>query len=184
MGTLCGLFGKTRQGWYQYKGDHYRSNATELLIIKAVREIRQQAPRIGCLKLHHMISALFKSEEIPGRDFFYNLLRDNGMMLRKRRTRKTTNSNHNYRKFENLIKKFEPQGPNKLVVSDITYLETEDGVVYLSLITDAYSHKIVGWSVGETLEAIYPLQALDMALQGLDDKQKASLIHHSDRGVQ
>ncbi|MGL4293667.1 MAG: IS3 family transposase, partial [Bacteroidales bacterium] len=111
-------------------------------------------------------------------------LRDNGLMIRKRRTRKTTNSNHNYRKFENLIKDFIPTKPNMLWVSDITYVETENGVVYLSLITDAYSHKIVGWSVGETLEALYPLQALNMALETRKGSIPSDLIHHSDRGVQ
>ncbi|MGL4293932.1 MAG: IS3 family transposase, partial [Bacteroidales bacterium] len=93
MDILCGLFGKSRQGWYQYKADYYRDNATELMIIKAVGEIRLKAPRIGCLKLHYMISNLFQGEDVPGRDSFYKLLRDNGLMIRKRRTRKTTNSN-------------------------------------------------------------------------------------------
>lgn len=184
MGVLCGLFGKSRQGWYQYKSDYYRDNATELMILKAAHEIRDKAPRIGCLKLHYMISNMFRGEDIPGRDHFYKLLRDNGMMLRKRKSRKTTNSNHHYRKFENLIKDFSPTRPNMLWVSDITYIETEDGVVYLSLITDAYSHKIVGWSVGETLEALYPLQALNMALQTREESFAWDLIHHSDRGVQ
>ena len=70
------------------------------------------------------------------------------------------------------------------MISDITYVETEEGVCYLLLITDAHSHKIVGWSVGPTLETIYPLEALKMALSGISDSTAMRLIHHSDRGCQ
>lgn len=75
-------------------------------------------------------------------------------------------------------------GPNEIWVSDITYVETAEGVCCLSLITDAYSHKIVGWAVGETLETVYPLEALRMALGSIDDTTAARLTHHSDRGCQ
>ncbi len=74
--------------------------------------------------------------------------------------------------------------PNEIWVSDMTYVETGEGVCYLSLITDAYSHKIVGWAIGPTLETIYPLQTLRMALATIDDETGARLIHHSDRGSQ
>ena len=77
-----------------------------------------------------------------------------------------------------------PSRPNEIWVSDITYVETEEGVCYLSLITDAYSHMIVGWAVGPTLETAYPLEALRMALSTIDDETAAMLIHHSDRGCQ
>lgn len=71
---------------------------------------------------------------------------------------------------------------NEIWVSDITYVETEEGVCYLSLITDAYSRKIVGWSLGPTLETRYPLEALRMALASIDEETASRLIHHSDRG--
>ncbi len=77
-----------------------------------------------------------------------------------------------------------PSRPNEIWVSDITYVETQEGVCYLSLITDAYSHMIVGWAVGPTLETVYPLEALRMALSTIDDETAAMLIHHSDRGCQ
>ncbi len=77
-----------------------------------------------------------------------------------------------------------PTRPNEVWVADITYVETTEGVCYLSLITDAYSHKIVGWAVGPTLETIYPLEALNMALATIDDETARRLIHHSDRGCQ
>jgi transposase InsO family protein len=107
-------------------------------------------------------------------------MRANGLVLRKRKTKKTTNSRHHFRKFENLIVGFEPTKSNQLWVSDITYLETVDDTCYLSLITDAYSHKIVGWAVGETLEAIHPITALEIALEDLNGNIPKGLIHHSD----
>ena len=185
MDTLCGLFGYSRQAYYQYVSENeYRENAITPLIFDAVRKYRKDAPRIGTLKLHNMVANLFKDEQVPGRDAFFNLMRENGFVLRKRKTRKTTNSRHHYRKFENLIIGFEPTAPNQLWVSDITYLETADGTCYLSLVTDACSHKIVGWAVGETLEAQHPIAALRMALIGLGEMSPNGLIHHSDRGVQ
>ena len=185
MNTLCGLFGYSRQAYYQYVTENeFRDNAITPLIFDAVRDYRKDAPRMGIIKLHYLISNLFKDEQVPGRDAFFNLMRENGFVLRKRKTRKTTNSKHHYRKFDNLVIGFEPTAPNQLWVSDITYLETADGTCYLSLVTDACSHKIVGWAVGETLEAIHPVAALRMALEGLNGKMPIGLIHHSDRGVQ
>ena len=123
---------------------------------------------------------------MPGRDAFIEILRKNGLMvhMRRRKHYRTTDSNHHYRKYPNLIKDVIPMRPNEIWVADITYVETEEGVCYLSLITDAYSHKIVGWAVGPTLETIYPLQALQMALEAIDDETAGRLIHHSDRGCQ
>lgn len=123
---------------------------------------------------------------MPGRDAFIELLRQNGLMVRLKRRRhyKTTDSGHHYHKYPNLILDIVPSRPNEIRVADITYVETNEGVCYLSLITDAYSHKIAGWSVGPTLEAIYPLHALRMALESIDEADARRLIHHSDRGCQ
>lgn len=123
---------------------------------------------------------------MPGRDAFIDILRKNNLMvkIRRRKRYKTTDSNHHYRRYPNLITDIVPSRPNEIWVSDITYVETDEGVCYLSLITDAYSHKIVGWSLGPTLETIYPLEALQMALSGIDYQTSSRLIHHSDRGCQ
>lgn len=104
--------------------------------------------------------------------------------LKRRRRYKTTDSRHHYRKYPNLIADVVPSRPNEIWVSDITYVETDEGVCYLSLITDTYSHKIVGWAVGPTLETVYPLNALKMAVATIDDVTASRLIHHSDRGCQ
>lgn len=123
---------------------------------------------------------------MPGRDAFIDILRKNGLMVKIRRKRryKTTDSGHHFHKYPNLIKDVIPSRPNEIWVSDITYIETQEGVCYLSLITDAYSHKIVGWALGPTLETTYPLHALKMALSSIDRFTACRLIHHSDRGVQ
>lgn len=188
MEPLCGLFGYSRQSFYNRKEDNdFAQNAIEPLIVEKARDYRSENPGLGCVKLYFIIKRLFEETGcMPGRDAFIELLRKNGLMvqIKRRRRYKTTDSSHHYHKYENLIKDVVPMRANEIWVSDITYIETEDGVCYLSLITDAYSRKIVGWAVGPTLETIYPLQALEMALSTIDDETASQLIHHSDRGCQ
>ena len=155
--------------------------------MEKAQDYRKDNPGLGCAKLYLIIKALFEETGcMPGRDAFIEILRKNGLMvhLRRRRRYKTTDSNHNYRKYPNLIVGLVPTRPNEIWVADITYVETAEGVCYLSLITDAYSHKIVGWAVGPTLETIYPLEALRMALATIDEETASQLTHHSDRGCQ
>ena len=155
------------------------------MIVEKVNEYRRDNPGLGCAKLYLIVRRLFcESGGMPGRDAFIELLRRNGLMVRLKRRRhyRTTDSRHHYRKYPNLITDIIPSRPNEIWVSDITYVETGEGVCYLSLVTDAYSHKIVGWSVGPTLETTYPLEALRMALSTIDDTSSGMLIHHSDRG--
>ena len=155
--------------------------------MEKVSEYRKNNPGLGCAKLYLIVRQLFENTgSMPGRDAFIELLRKNGLMVRLKRRRhyRTTDSRHHYRKYPNLIADIVPSRPNEIWVSDITYVETDEGVCYLSLITDAYSHKIVGWAVGPTLETAYPLEALRMALATIGDVTASRLIHHSDRGCQ
>ncbi len=187
LGTLCGLFGYSRQSYYKWDSREFAENAVEPLIVEKVSEYRKNNPGLGCAKLYLIVRQLFENTgSMPGRDAFIELLRKNGLMVRLKRRRhyRTTDSRHHYRKYPNLIADIVPSRPNEIWVSDITYVETDEGVCYLSLITDAYSHKIVGWSVGPTLETVYPLNALRMALATIDDVTASRLIHHSDRGCQ
>ncbi len=118
-----------------------------------------------------------------GRDAFFDLLRENGLLIRKRRRKpQTTDSRHWLKKHPNLVEEFIPTGPNQLWVSDITYIKVGNQFVYLSLITDAYSRKIVGFYLSEGLTAEGCIKALKMALKTLPENHR--LIHHSDRGVQ
>jgi len=179
------MFGKSRQSFHQMEKRRLKTSVEEEIVLVYVREIRKQMPRIGVRKLHFMLQDILQSNHIKlGRDKFFNLLRTHNLLVRPRRRRvKTTYSNHLYWKYPNLIRDYVPTGPEQIWVSDLTYLSTENGFVYLSLVTDQYSKKIMGYYVSPTLAASGPLEALKMAFNNrehLDTK----LIHHSDRGIQ
>lgn len=127
---------------------------------------------------------LFKDDWVPGRDSFFALLKDYNLNLPRPKPRHTTNSNHRFRKYSNQIKGFVPTAPNQLWVSDITYIDMEIGNCYLHLVTDAYSHKIVGWYVSDSLESKHTITALMQAIQDTGSEDLSGLIHHSDRGSQ
>lgn len=174
------MFGKTKQAYYKKQKAVYKQAVEENLIIEAVKKIRINMPRIGTRKLYEKLS--IQGIEI-GRDALFDLLGRNSLLVRRKRTKVfTTQSYHWFRKYPNLIKGIEVRGPNQLWVSDITYVETDQGFLFLFLITDAYSRKIVGFKAAENLEAKNATQALRQALKGLCSQ--ARLIHHSDRGVQ
>ncbi len=184
METLCDLFGKSRQAYYQHSKYNYKEEVKTEILFQLVEKERKIMPRIGGRKLLQRVQPRLSGELCMGRDSFFDFLRDKGLLIRKRRNRvRTTYSNHWLHKYPNLIKGFIPQKAHQLWVSDITYIETAEGFGYLSLITDAYSRKIIGWELGETLEAKHTVKALQMALNQLP-KGTVNVIHHSDRGVQ
>ena len=154
------------------------------MVLKLVNEIRKDLPRCGTDKLHFMLRNTFASHDIKmGRDLLYELLGEHGMLIRYRRRKPyTTNSYHRYKKYPNLIRDLIITSAGQLWVSDITYLQLTTGFCYLSIITDAYSHKIVGYKLHRTLERQGPIDALLMADK--DTKMNKNIIHHSDRGVQ
>ena len=187
LGKLCGLFGYSRQSYYKHGDDDFKPLALEPMLVERVKRYRAENPRIGGVKLWIMLKRQHeKTGCFPGRDAFIEMLRRNGLMVRIKRRHHyvTTDSSHNLRKYPNLVKGTEVAGPNRVWVSDITYVETAEGVVYLSLVTDLYSHKILGWEVGVTLEKEHPVKALEMALSTLPKGDHPELIHHSDRGSQ
>lgn len=144
-------------------------------------------PRIGTRKLYYMLNNTLEKHRIKmGRDKLFDLLAEYGLLVRRRKRRKaiTTDSDHPYRKHLNLIRELEVNRSNQLWVSDITYLTAGEDFCYLSLITDAYSRKIVGYCLHPTLKRDGPINALKMALRSLPSAPSSSLIHHSDRGVQ
>lgn len=119
-----------------------------------------------------------------GRDSFFNLLRRYHLMLKPLQSHSTTNSNHRFHKYKNLVKELVVNAVNQLWVSDITYISLREGVCYLHLVTDAYSHKIIGWILAPGLHSTYTIQALKMAIAGSGKDDLTGLIHHSDRGIQ
>lgn len=154
------------------------------LALEMVAEIRREIPRIGTPKLYHMLKEPFKTHGIKmGREALHNLLLNQGMTVKRRRKYiRTTDSNHWLKKYPNLIKGFIAEESEQLWVADITYIQIRNDFNYLSLITDVYSHRIVGYCLFPTLSAEGPLNALRKALE--TRTKVTALIHHSDRGTQ
>lgn len=143
-------------------------------------------PSIGTRKLHYMLTDTLQRHNIKiGRNSLFDLLAKYGLLVRRRKRKRTntTNSNHPFRKYPNLIRGMEVIRPNSLWVSDITYISLKEGFSYLNLVTDAYSRKIVGYCLYPTLKKEGSLSALQMALNSLVAKPDTALIHHSDRGL-
>jgi transposase InsO family protein len=187
LGKLCGLFGKTRQAFYDQGWRSSDEQMQEAFIVSRIQTIRQQAEGIGGVQLHNMLKQELRMHNIYiGRDNFYVLLRKHNLLIkRRRRYAVTTNSNHPYYKWSDLTANLVVTGTEQLWVSDITYLRTGNSFVYLSLVTDAYSRKIVGYHVSQHLKAQGCIIALNKAIDGLAEaKEKRKLIHHSDRGIQ
>lgn len=181
---MCELFGYTRQNWYDTKKRQSDTQLSEVLVLKEAKKLRKEQKKIGCEKLHGLMQPFLEEHSIKlGRDKFYFLLAEHGLQVRrKKRKAITTNSNHLFKKYPNIIRDIELKCAGKLWVSDITYIRTKYGFAYLSLITDAYSKKIVGWCLWPDLTSTGALNALKMAIgtEGVTEK----LIHHSDRGIQ
>jgi transposase InsO family protein len=183
--ALCRLFGKSRQAYYERMSYVSNKHMEEEVVLRLVREVRKDFPRMGGRKLLIYLGSKFEAMGIQmGRDVFFELLYRNFLLVRRiRNRRKTTYSDHWMHKYPNLTTGYTPQEPNRLWVSDITYIDIQDNCGYLSLITDAYSRKIVGWHFAQTLRSCHTLTALKMALSHLKGAHP-QLIHHSDRGSQ
>lgn len=185
LANLCSWFGLTRQAYYQSKNRVEKDLIEQEILLDKIGDIRKDHKRLGGRKLFFKLEAFMAEHNIKmGRDAFFDLLRDNKLLVKQRKSHHvTTNSNHWMKKYPNLIKDIEPLGPNHIWVSDITYWKTKGGHYYISFITDAYSRKIVGYHVADTMEAIESATALKMAIKTLKISAKG-LIHHSDRGSQ
>lgn len=152
---------------------------------KLVDTERKLLPRLGTRKLYYMLRPSLSNKGLKiGRDKLFHLLRDYGLLIKpRRRYTQTTNSKHWLRKYPNIIKDRYIDGPEQVWVSDITYIKTQQGNMYLSLVTDAFSRKIVGYNVEDNMEAHSVSKALAMAKKQRLYPQN-ELIHHSDRGLQ
>jgi len=185
IGRLCGLFGKIRHAYYHKQWYLKEKDEQNVIVLEMVYLLRREMPKLGTRKLYYMLNPFFREHEVKmGRDALHKLIQENGLLIqRKRRYAQTTFSNHWLRKYPNLIKDLEVTEAEQLWVSDITYISLKDGFNYLSLITDAYSRKIVGYYLHKNLSNYGALEALQQAL--ISRKSSGNnLIHHSDRGVQ
>jgi len=183
---FCRLLGVTRQALYQHSWHIEEITIEAELIIQQVMDIRKRHPIIGTRKLYIMLEPFLGEHKIKtGRDKLFDLLAAYKLLVRRRKRRvSTTQSYHRFHKYPNLIREMELSGIHQLWVSDITYYKVMGKFVYLSFVTDAYSHKILGYHLAETLETIHSIAALEMAIKSIDALTKHTIIHHSDRGVQ
>jgi transposase InsO family protein len=184
IAVLCRLFGKTRHAYYDSLWRKESSLVKEDVILQEVINIRKDLPRLGTRKLHYVIQNKLISHQISfGRDYLFDLLSEHKLLIRQRKRKAiTTDSRHWMRKYSNLVKGLAITRPEQVWVSDITYIRLTNQWGYLSLITDAYSRKIMGYSFRQDLAAEGCIEALKMALN--NRLYNESIIHHSDRGSQ
>lgn len=181
--------GMSRQAYYKGLACERKKGEQHATVIELVSRTRQRQPRIGTRKLHCMLEQPLRDAGIKiGRDRLFDVLREAHMLVAPRRAyHRTTQSNHHFRRHPNLLKpgqeaRVVPTGCEQVWVADITYLPTRDQLAYLSLVTDAYSRRIVGWHVHASLQAEEVGKAMELALRQRRTRQR--LVHHSDRGVQ
>lgn len=179
--------GISRQAYYKRKRAYEARVQHDQSVLDFVLEKRRRQPRLGARKLHHLLQSEACVALQVGRDRLFSILREaRELVPRKRAYHKTTHSHHRFRRHPNLLKEGPGQiiatGPEQVWVADITYLPTQESVAYLSLITDAFSRKIVGHHVHESLHTESVIKALKNAVS--ERKTDQRLIHHSDRGAQ
>lgn len=178
--------GISRQAHYQQQARERVQYRQYARLLERVSHLRLHQPRLGTRKLHHLLRQQPEADTLIGRDALFDLLRRARLLVAPQRAyHKTTQSHHHLYRHPNLLKgegRIQPTASEQLWVADITYLPTRAQCVYLSLVTDAYSRKIVGYHVHKTLQAAPVSQALKMALRTRQTRQ--ALIHHSDRGIQ
>jgi len=184
VGSLCKLFGKSRQAYYKKNWELSDQEQEDLIVLDMVAQVRRELPGLGLRKLYMCLYRPFRSNGIKmGRDKLNTLLRKHGLLItKKKRQPKTTQSNHWFRKYNNLLKGVDITASEQVWVADITYISIGYDFNYLSLITDAYSRKIMGYHLHHQLTNEGTIKALKMALSNRSNHNY--LIHHSDRGVQ
>lgn len=177
-------WGKSRQAWYKQSKQSTLREEQEAVIIDQVREMRREQTKLGTRKLYKELRGKVRClGNGVGRDKLFDIMKRHDLLVKRRRKYAvTTNSDHPYYRYGNELEKAEIKAANKAWVSDITYLRTRKGFVYLSLITDRYSRKIIGWNVDQSLGVEGTLKSLQMAINQC--KNTKDVIHHSDRGIQ
>ena len=184
LSGVCRQLGYSKQAYYQSLCRQKTRNDPRQQVKGQVLSVRHLLPQLGTRKLYQLLEEDFKRQGIKvGRDKLFRLLREESLLVaRKRKYVRTTDSRGWMRQYPDLAKGLEPARPEQLWVADITYLSTQQGYGYLHLITDAYSKRIMGYTLSDHMGASATVQALAMALR--DRRYSSALIHHSDRGLQ
>jgi putative transposase len=183
--AVCRAVGMTAQNYYARRRQRGRREVDVEMVLELVQAQRREQPRLGGRKVYYLIEPEMKKAGVKmGRDRVFEELKKAGLLVPRKPSEwpKTTQFNKNLPVFKNLIKNRKVTKPNQVWVADITYIRTEDRFLYLSLVTDQWSRKIVGFKLGQSLEVEVVLKALNMGLKTLKPGEKP--IHHSDRGCQ
>lgn len=179
----CQLFGIDRQVYYRNVRRRATRQSKGEQVVSMIAEMRRSMPMIGTRKLYYLLEKQLKAMKI-GRDKFFGILRANHLLIKPKRSYHiTTDSHHRFKKHKNLILEMPITRPEQVWVADITYIGKREKPCYLSLVTDAYSKKIMGYYVADNMNVESTAIALKMAIKNRKDKAHP-LIHHSDRGVQ
>jgi putative transposase len=181
---LCTFFGFTRQAYYKQIGRESDNTLKDQLVIRLVQQERVRNKKLGVKKVYSKRRVCIHGiNGSLGRDKLFDLLRKHGLLIKRRRKYAvTTQSSHRFKKYQNKMKGFKAARPHEAWVGDITYLRTRQGFVYLFLLTDAFSRKIVGWELNKSLGIEGALRAARMAIKQCPCTK--ALIHHTDRGFQ
>ena len=182
--TICAVHGVSRQAFYHYQNHQANERLKQDIVLQLVCQIRARQPRIGVRKLYQLLKPEFEQLDCQlGRDALFRLLREHGLLIASsKRGNRTTSANHRFHRYPNRITDLVVDRIHQVFVADITYLQTLDGFVYLALVTDLFSRKIVGFDVSDSLAVEGALRACKMAIKPVTKSD--ALIHHSDRGVQ
>ena len=180
------MLGYSKQSYYKRIKLEEQKDITDSLVLSLVKEKRTLWKKGSGRNLHAALQKEFKKHNLKiGRDKFFGILRENGLLVKKKQRRtRTTFSYHHFHKYPNLIRDLTVERINQVIVTDITYLylRESDSFAYLFLVTDLFSRKILGYKVSDDLSAKSAVEALTMALNSMSDID--DVIHHSDRGIQ
>lgn len=184
IAAICNAFSLKRDAYYKFHKRYIAKKEVEQIVVELVRKSRRTLPREGTRKLMKSLHDDFRKQHLKiGRDRLFSILRENELLIRRKKySSRTTNSYHRFYKYNNIIKDLKISRANQVWASDITYIRTIKGFCYLALITDLYSRKIVGYDLSDSLELKGCVRALNKAIYNA--KNTKQLIHHSDRGIQ
>ena len=179
------MFGISKQAYYKRIKAQHAKEMQHQVVLEKVKVIRQRMPHTGTYKLYEHLKPVLPKHNIKmGRDALYDLLRNKGLLIRKtKRFHITTDSKHFFYTAPNLLKDLELTHAEQAFVADITYIKTDECHAYLAIVTDAYSKKIMGWSLDDNMKVSMVKEALKMACSNMSWRHN-SVIHHSDRGIQ
>lgn len=177
-------FGISRQAYHQARQRQVQRAAEDQLLVELVQGIRQRHPRMGGRKLHHQLQETMNRLGLNrGRDAFFDLLRERDLLVSPKRSRRRTTWSGRWR-HPNRLADLTLTAVHQAWVADITYLTTEQGFLYLALLTDAFSRFIVGYDLSTSLAAEGTLRALNGAIEQTPETELSGLVHHSDHGMQ